>query len=210
MRKDVIIEKGVIAGNLFDKHGSRNVIVRHLMKRFYDALDALVEETGVSSIHEVGCGEGNLCIRLARQNYRIRGSDFSEQVVDVARKNSEADGLEIPFKAASIFDLEPENDRAELVLCSEVLEHLERPVDAVVRLAGLSDPYCLVSVPHEPLWSALNIMRGKYLARLGNTPGHVQRWNKNRFLELLSNCFEIVHVAMPIPWIMVLCRSKPI
>ena len=52
-------EDGVLAGNLYDKYGSRNPIVRWLMRGFAEALEALVDQTQASVIHEVGCGEGH-------------------------------------------------------------------------------------------------------------------------------------------------------
>ena len=40
--------------------------------------------------------------------------------------------------------------------------------------------HLLVSVPREPLWRALNMLRGAYWRALGNTPGHLNHWSKRR------------------------------
>jgi hypothetical protein len=55
----------------------------------------------------------------------------------------------------------------------------------------------------------LNLARGKYLADLGNTPGHVNHWSRSGFLDLLSRRFEIVEVRTPLPWTMALCKVRP-
>src|SRR5690606_17786231 len=107
----------------------------------------------------------------------------------------------------SIYDLEPARDAAELVVCCEVLEHLDRPEEALRVLTGLASPWLILSVPREPLWSALNVARGKYWSSLGNTPGHVQRWSSRRFVGLLARHVEVVEVRRPLPWTMVLCRA---
>ncbi len=205
---EIIIEDGIIAGNLYDKHGSQNIVVKYLMDGFHRCLDGLVQQTNALDIHEVGCGEGHLSIGLAQRGKHVRGSDFSSQVIDVARQNAIDSQVDIDFKTASIYDLKPGDDRAELVVCCEVLEHLEEPTKGLEVLSSLAAPYLLVSVPREPLWSCLNMMRGKYLGQLGNTPGHVQKWSKGSFVKFLSAYVDVVQVLNPTPWTMVLCRVR--
>ena len=40
----------------------------------------------------------------------------------------------------------------------------------------------------------LNLARGKYVADLGNTPGHVQHWSTGAFLRLVRGYFDVVEV----------------
>jgi hypothetical protein len=54
----------------------------------------------------------------------------------------------------------------------------------------------------------LNVARGKYLAALGNTPGHVQHFSAHALAELLTPGFEILRWARPFPWLMALCRPR--
>lgn len=208
MKKPPMVEKGIIAGNVYDKYGTENPLARLLMGRFQRCLSELVAATGATDIHEVGCGEGHLSILLAAPGRRVRGSDFSETIIATARQNAEARGVDIVFKAASIYDLTPREDGADLVVCCEVLEHLEEPQRALSVLARLANPHLIISVPREPLWRILNVARGRYLPRLGNTPGHIQHWSKKSFLNFLRPHLKIVRVMTPIPWIMVLARSE--
>ena len=201
-------EHDVLAGNLYDKYGSRNPIVVALMRGFEKALDGLVVATKASNIHEVGCGEGRWAIEWAARGFDVRGSDFSERVLALARANGERAGAAVRFRTASIYDLEPATDAAELVVCCEVLEHLEEPERAVGVLASLASPWLIASVPREPIWSLMNMARGKYWRSWGNTPGHLQRWTTQGFMRLLSSRFEIVIVRRPLPWTMVLCRVR--
>jgi len=68
--------------------------------------------------------------------------------------------------------------------------------------------YCIVSVPIEPLWRMMNIVRGAYLRDFGNTPGHVQHWAPTRFRKLLAQRFDVLQHSHPIPWQMYLCKRK--
>jgi 2-polyprenyl-3-methyl-5-hydroxy-6-metoxy-1,4-benzoquinol methylase len=194
-------------GNVYDKYGSRNPVERRLVAGFIDELMTLVGRTGARDAHEVGCGEGELAQRLADAGVAVRGSDVSPEVVAEARERAAAAGLEIPFKAASITELEPGADAAELIVCCEVLEHLDDPATAIEILRSLARPWLIVSVPREPLWRALNMARLKYAAELGNTPGHLGHWSKRGFIDFLSGHVDVVEVRSPLPWTMALCRA---
>jgi SAM-dependent methyltransferase len=202
-----ITEKGLVVGNYYNKYDSSNPITRWLIKGFESALTDLVDQIRPASIHEVGCGEGYWTLRWLEQGIATRGSDFSEAVIKLARAN--ACEREVPpeaFQVCSIYDLSPASDAAELVVCCEVLEHLENPLDGLARLQSVASPYLIISVPCEPLWSILNLARCKYWSNLGNTPGHVQRWSRRQFVRLVARYFEIEDVRTPVPWTMLLCR----
>jgi 2-polyprenyl-3-methyl-5-hydroxy-6-metoxy-1,4-benzoquinol methylase len=195
-------------GNVYDKYATRNPVERRLVEGFIEALLELVDRTGAREAHEVGCGEGELTMRLARRGLCARGSDLSAEVVAEAARRAADAGLEIPFKAAGVTDLLPEPDGAELVVCCEVLEHVEDPERGLEVLAGLARPWLIVSVPREPLWRALNLARLAYVSELGNTPGHLNHWSKAAFLRFLGERFEVVETRAPLPWTMALCRAR--
>jgi SAM-dependent methyltransferase len=194
-------------GNVYDKYATANPVARRLMTGFLRDLDRLVEQTGASEAHEVGCGEGELAIRLARGGLRVRGSDAFPDVLEEARRRAAAAGVEVAFEAMPLERLDPDRDGAELVVCCEVLEHLEDPDLALDVLAGLARPWLIASVPREPLWRALNLVRLSYVSDLGNTPGHLNHWSKRDFVRFLTRRFEVVEVVSPLPWTMALCRS---
>ena len=97
-----IVEQGIVAGNAYDKYSTRNPAARRMMNGFLQSLEELVRATGAREAHEVGCGEGHLTVRLAQAGLKIRGSDFSTQVLARARQNARAAGAEITVQTASI------------------------------------------------------------------------------------------------------------
>jgi 2-polyprenyl-3-methyl-5-hydroxy-6-metoxy-1,4-benzoquinol methylase len=204
----VSVETAEAGGNVYDKYGTSNPVARRLMAGFMGQLDELVELTGAKDAHEVGCGEGELAIRLAQRGIRMRGTDAFPQVLEEARSRASAAEVEIDFEAVSVEDLEPDRHRAELIVCCEVLEHLEDPERALDVLAGLARPWLLASVPREPLWRALNLARLSYVGELGNTPGHLNHWSKRDFVRFLTRRFEVTELRSPTPWTMVLCRVQ--
>ena len=107
-----------------------------------------------------------------------------------------------------IYDLLYSTDTEELKVCCEVLEHLDEPEVGLTALSRIANSYLIVSVPCEPIWSLMNLARGKYIKYYGNTPGHIQRWSKRNFILLVSKYFEILAVRTPLPWTMLLCHRK--
>lgn len=202
-------EQDVVVGNVYDKYGSRNPIVKRLMRGFEGVLSELVAQAAPASIHEVGCGEGYWVLRWTRSGLDARGSDFSGKAIELARLNAAQQGVAAErFAVRSVYALEPERDSADLVVCCEVLEHLERPEEALRRLQSVVSRHLIVSVPREPIWRVLNLARGKYIGSLGNTPGHLQHWSTRAFTQLVARYFEVVAVRTPLPWTMALCRPR--
>ncbi|TCL70395.1 class I SAM-dependent methyltransferase [Rhizobium sp. BK251] len=195
-----------VPGNYYDKYNTGNPIARYLMNGFLNSFDELTEKTGIRSAYEVGCGEGNLSMRLHDRGWDVRGSDLEATSVAEANGQCATRGISPKFKTISLYDLAPQEASAELVICCEVLEHVPQTERALAVLKSLANPYLLVSVPREPIWRILNMARGKYIGSLGNTPGHIQHWSSAAFLDLLRRTVKVVEVRQPLPWTMVLCR----
>jgi 2-polyprenyl-3-methyl-5-hydroxy-6-metoxy-1,4-benzoquinol methylase len=202
-------ERGVVIGNVYDKYGSRNPVVRWLMRGFEQALSELVARAAPSSVHEIGCGEGYWVLYWNRRGINARGTDFSSEAIRLARLNAAEQGVPAElFQVGSIYDLERGRDGADLMVCCEVLEHVERPDEALQALQRVMRSHLIVSVPREPIWRLLNLARGKYVPHLGNTPGHLQHWSTGAFTRLMTKYFELVEVRTPLPWTMALCRLR--
>ena len=204
-----IKENGIVVGNAYDKYGASNPIVKWMMQGFESTLSNLVAKAAPHEIHEIGCGEGYWVLRWNEQGMVTRGCDFSTHVIELARENAIGRGLSpLLFETRNIYDLEAARDSADLVVCCEVLEHLEDPGAGLEALQRVVGRHLIVSVPKEPLWCALNLARGKYIAHWGNTPGHIQKWSKGGFVKLVSQYFDVIEVHSPLPWTMLLCKPR--
>jgi len=80
-----------------------------------------------------------------------------------------------------------------------VLEHLERPRDALVEMSRVAGRALLLSVPNEPGWRISHLLAGRNIGALGNTPGHINHWSKRAFVRLTSQ-FGSVHAEPVFPW----------
>lgn len=203
------LEPSIPVGNHYPKYHTKNPIARWLVNGFLDSFRELSRSTDARDALEVGCGEGHLSAILAGDGRSVRGIDISPAIIEQARSHPDNRTNGARFEVGSVYDLSADSDAAELVVCCEVMEHLEDPDRALSILARLARPYLLVSVPREPIWRMLNMARGRYLGDLGNTPGHVQHWSQRRFLDLLSRHVDVIAVRTPLPWTMALCRARP-
>ncbi len=207
MSRKTVVSGGVVAGNVYDKYETTNPVARRLMAGFDREMRELLARTeGVASVLEVGCGEGHVTrkLRALFPRARVVGTDFSPEIVEAARRLHPG----LVFEVRSVYDLEAVGERFDLVVASEMLEHLERPAEALEHIARAAGRYVFASVPREPIWRVLNVLRGKYLGAGGNTPGHLQHWSRNRFLEFMGRRLEIVDVRSPLPWTQVLARVR--
>lgn len=186
---DVLLEGEVrnVPGNSYDKHGSKNPIVSWLMREFHSGVVRAVQQLEPDSVLDVGCGEGRttnvICQGLGLPAV---GVDLEVSVVREAASRT----LDANFAAASVFELPFPDGVFDVVVATEVLEHLGDPVGALGEMARVARKGVVVTVPHEPWWRIANVVRLKYLKRLGNTPGHVQHWNKASFEAELRSVFE--------------------
>jgi 2-polyprenyl-3-methyl-5-hydroxy-6-metoxy-1,4-benzoquinol methylase len=195
-------------GNTYNKYETRNAIERALCQNFIGTIQGLVNKTGARTLHEVGCGEGYLLEQLAAPGRAILGSDLCEQTIFEATNRLVGGTSRISLEVADILALTPEKHAADVIVCCEVLEHLEDPERAVQILAQLAKPYLVVSVPREPLWRVLNMCRLSYVSELGNTPGHLNHWSRGAFVRLLERHVRVLEVRTPLPWVCALCSVK--
>ncbi len=201
---------GVVAGNYFDKYRSRNPVHRALLARFLREAALLTRLARPRRVLEVGCGAGDLAARLIwpqvespRPEPEYIGTDVSETEITLARKRYPGRN----FQVASVYALPYAARSFDLVVACEVLEHLERPAAALAEIGRVCSGHVLVSVPWEPVWRILNLLRGQYLGSWGNTPGHLQHFTFGAIRKLVAGYFEILDVRRPLPWTLLLGRS---
>jgi SAM-dependent methyltransferase len=196
----VAVASAPVAGNVYDKYGSRNPVVRRLMRRFTRDLDALVARAAPRDVLDVGCGEGVVSERLAARVARVVGLD--RDLPRLRATWTERAGVE--FVSGDAHALPFEDGAFEMVTLIESLQLVDAPARALAEAARVARRWLLVTVPREPLWRALNVARGAYLPRAGNTPGHVHHWSRRGAVALLAPHGDVVAVRTPVPWTLAL------
>ncbi len=203
-------DSAFVAGNYFDKYRSGNPLHRRLLKGFLDTAVDLIRDLPAETILEAGAGPGDLAAHIlpaaGHAPRRYLGTDVSSEQVALARVTHP----EYRFEPASIYDLPADDKSIDLVIACEVLEHLDTPERAIDELYRVCRGKLLLSVPNEPLWCMLNMVRGKYWSRLGNTPGHLQNFTPRAIRQLCETRFVVEELRQPLPWTMMLLSPEPI
>ena len=173
------------------------------MSRFLAVVERAVAGTAPASVLDVGCGEGVITARLATllPAAEVEGLDVDDP--DLAAEWAARAGGNLSFRPGSAYAL-PHPDRSVDTVCAlEVLEHLERPEAALAELVRVARRAVVVSTPREPLWRAANMLSGRYLRDLGNTPGHVNHFSRRALVRLAGRAGPVRGVWSPFPWTIV-------
>jgi ubiquinone/menaquinone biosynthesis C-methylase UbiE len=197
---------GTVTGNTYDKYNARNPIARLLLGGFERNLEDLLDSTQAQSLLDVGCGEGVLTQRWANAlaPRRVVGIDLEDPLLAAEWARRSAPNLTyIAQRAERLPFADGEFDVATAI---EVLEHVPDPAHTLAEMARCAARHVLVSVPHEPLWRAVNMARGAYWRQLGNTPGHVNHFSKSAIVSLCARHGDVIETRSPFPWTMVLVR----
>jgi SAM-dependent methyltransferase len=103
----------------------------------------LLERLNYQSVLDIGCGNGEMLreIHLRNKSVRLVGTDISANVIEINR-------TKLPFEF-KVLDLStmilPE--KFDLVICSEVLEHIANYKDAARNLRAMCSGSLVITVP---------------------------------------------------------------
>ncbi len=75
-------------------------------------------------ILDIGCGGGLLCEPLKRLGANIVGIDAGEKNIAIAKIHSKKSGLEIDYRHQDVEDLAKTDEKFDVVLAMEVIEHV--------------------------------------------------------------------------------------
>lgn len=191
------------AGNTYDKYSSERTGEARLVEGFFRRLEAALPDEPPHRILEVGAGEGVVSQRVA-----ARYPEAELVVLDLPDDDVRTDWAQRQLVGtfADIVSLPFPDDTFDLVLGIEVLEHVPDPDGALREVVRVGTDRVVLSVPREPIWRIGNMAKGRYLADLGNTPGHINHWSARSFAGLVARHLDVDEVARPFPWTMVSAR----
>lgn len=196
---------GVVIGNHAQKYTARNPAIRWLTARWVARLQGLLDRVaaeprrGDEYALEVGCGEGVISQHLAARWHRVAALDLPDAGLRAQWRDRpgpqylHADAHRLPFP----------DRRFGVVVAVEVLEHLPDPARGLAELARVGSGHLVLSVPREPIFRSSNLLAGRYLRALGNTPGHLNHWSTRSFVRFVGTVADVRAVGTPFPWTVV-------
>ena len=182
----------------YRKHTHKNPVQRFLINRYFKVLLKEAKILHPKSVLDVGCGEGFTLNKLRKVNIGkdLIGVDTSVTAITLGKKQFP----HLNLKEGSAYKLPFKDNTFDLVLCLEVLEHLEDPLKAFSEVVRVSKKNCIISVPNEPWFRGANFIRGKNLIKWGNDIEHIQHWSVRSFKKFIKTKLHIAKVKKPFPW----------
>ena len=168
---------------------------------------------GVQSICDLGCGNGHIGGRLAALGYHVTGVDASASGIQIARRTYP--GIEFVH---ALIDRDLEIGQFDLVISSDVIEHLYRPADLLEATSSLLKPggHVLLGTPyHGYLKNLVLAATGKMDAHFSalHDGGHIKFFSVSTLSRLMrSHGFEDLSFTYygraPWLWKNMICHAR--
>ena len=132
---------------------------------------------GVKSICDLGCGNGHISGRLAALDYDVTGVDASASGIQIARRSYPnvrfIEGLIDGNRNVGDFDL---------VISSDVIEHMYRPSDLLEAAQSILKPggHVLIGTPYH------GYLKNLVLAALGKMDSHFSALHDGGHIKFFS------------------------
>lgn len=148
-----------------------------------------------SNIVDLGCGVGTLDLFFANKGYSVHGYDISTYAISLAKKSSVVMNLKnAKFFSQDVMNYDFRNSEYDVVICSEVIEHINdesKLIKIVHELLKTEGLLFLSSVSsNAPLykWGYLNAFDAKV--------GHLRRYTVDELKRVVGEGgFQILEVV---------------
>ena len=188
-----------------EKHTTENPVSKFFLNNFKQLLLEQVKKLNPNSVLDVGAGEG-FHLEMFRQNKigkKLEGIEYMDEALLLAKQMHP----KVTIKKGDIYKLPYQANSFDVVICTEVLEHIEDPTAALTELVRVSRKYLILTVPNEPLFTIQRILRGKNVLKLGAHPEHIQHWTSGSFEKLVAKQCTIIDSKTPLPWTMITAKK---
>lgn len=155
-----------------------DMVKRHFGQAEAAGGKAAVPLAGLAML-DIGCGGGLLAEPLARLGAQVTGIDAAERNIAIARAHAEQTGTRITYLPCAAEDLLNGQQRFDVVLAMEVIEHVSDPAVFLATAAALMKPDGLLFVAtlNRTVKSyALAIVGAEYVMRW--LPRGTHDWHK--------------------------------
>lgn len=144
----------------------------------YELAANLAKKHHVASVLDVGCGSAYKLITMFNQ-YDLTGIETEPAYSWLNKK--------YPANKWLLFNhVKPSSLHQELVICSDVIEHIKNPNEMMDFLSAIDFRYLVISTPER------DAVRGEGDYGPPENTAHYREWNKEEFKHYVSQWFTIL------------------
>jgi hypothetical protein len=175
-KKSFCIKAGYHAGKnseIFDDRANRD----QWQSDVYESSLSFIKKMNGKSVMDVGCGSA---FKLVEKfgNYETTGIELSDMCHWLLTKYPTKKWL--PFEFA-----EPRQLQSDLIICSDVIEHVKNPDELMDFLKKINFKFLVISTPER------NRVRGSRDFGPPENTSHYREWNDLEFNEYVSKWFKV-------------------
>jgi len=146
-------------------------------KEVYELADETARLLNYSSVIDVGCGSAYKLVHMLG-GYATTGIEVQPAYDWLTRQ--------YPGRSWLLFDeADPKQLKADLVICSDVIEHMENPDDLLFFLSEISFERLIISTPER------DGMAGRSDFGPPENTSHYREWNAAEFKKYLEDWFIV-------------------
>ena len=151
-------------------YNGKNPIVRYVFSKRLELISEILPEKPSLKILDAGCGEGHLIERLIKKlkQHSYTGVDITDIALMKAKKRCPS----AIIQKMDLYHLDFPDNSFDIVICTEVLEHLSDYSTAIKELKRVlkHGGSLIITFPNEKLWTLARIL---LLRRPIKVPDHI-------------------------------------
>ncbi len=150
-------------------------------REVYENAHALMLEKQLRTVHDVGCGSGYKLVHMLGE-FETTGIDLPDTIAHVRQKYPDRSWIGESFENVRL-------PPADLVICSDVIEHVQDPDGLMNFIISLSREWVVLSTPAREL-----LYDDRQRRRFGppSNPAHVREWSMIEFQRYAARYLNIV------------------
>jgi SAM-dependent methyltransferase len=170
-------------------------------KEVYIEASKLMQSAKLRKVYDIGCGSGYKLVHFL-QEYDTVGFDLEATLTYLRKTYADRAWQSVSFDDRTI-------PPADLVVCADVIEHVEDPDALLDFLSHITGQYLVISTPERDLVypQGHRCLRGPPANR-----SHIREWSFTEFGKYVASKFDIVqHRVTNVQQAtqMVVCRNLP-
>jgi len=183
------------------KYENTSFLHQLVLGRFLDCCASHIKPHENSKVLDFGCGEAFFWQEMQKRDVNMQnltGMDLRDDALATAAQQFP----EHTFIKQDLLECDDKHEKYDVVIASQVLEHLPEPEKFLEKLSLLCKPegLLILTVPWEPFFMLSNLARGRDILRLGNHPEHINLWGVSGFKKFVKKQTDIQQTQAVFPF----------